>query len=328
MWIIPSNHPLYSQHASDLAASKEDWKSLLQHYGETVIQTEKEDKETGEITMVDTVVSLLPLMWTSKPSSASTWLSRWNKVWWIRHLSGQILKPSRQRSFTEKYTASLADIPVSHSQLQGKDLEKRIPDTSGPITIQSSYQQLDLFSASLKTSPTTSTLDTKQLNPIWKHTVTRLRKEYSQRKKSAHLTGGNAYLSLLWTTPVASDLNRSTKYAQGGTALSMQVKQWATPRAGKTTDEDLESWMKRKESGDVATMPLTLQVKQWPKPGANEDSYRLKGNSQQSNSLGGLLRREAINTPGKSREQLNPAWVAQLMGTTLEQTFFGCMVMQ
>ena len=37
---------------------------------------------------------------------------------------------------------------------------------------------------------------------------------------------------------------------------------------------------------------------------------------------------KVISTNGKSREQLNPAWVAQLMGTTLEMTFFGCMEME
>jgi hypothetical protein len=41
---------------------------------------------------------------------------------------------------------------------------------------------------------------------------------------------------------------------------------WATPRAGKTTDENLENWQKRKDKGDVATMPLTAQVKAWATP--------------------------------------------------------------
>jgi hypothetical protein len=36
---------------------------------------------------------------------------------------------------------------------------------------------------------------------------------------------------------------------------------WATPRSGKTTDENPETWAKRNEKGDVSTMPLTAQVK-------------------------------------------------------------------
>jgi hypothetical protein len=40
-------------------------------------------------------------------------------------------------------------------------------------------------------------------------------------------------------------------------------KQWATPRSGKTTDENPETWALRQAKGDVATMPLTAQVKAW-----------------------------------------------------------------
>lgn len=34
------------------------------------------------------------------------------------------------------------------------------------------------------------------------------------------------------------------------------------------------------------------------------------------------------NTNGKNREKLNPAWVAQFMGTTLEKIFFVPLVTQ
>jgi hypothetical protein len=56
------------------------------------------------------------------------------------------------------------------------------------------------------------------------------------------------------------------------------TKSWATPRAGKTTDENPETWALRQAKGDVATMPLTAQVK--------------------------------VNATGK----LNPRWVETLMG--------------
>ncbi len=51
----------------------------------------------------------------------------------------------------------------------------------------------------------------------------------------------------------------------------------------------------------------------WPIPGANEDSYRLNGNSQQSNSLGAIARREAL-AEGRPSGQLSPRWVEWLMG--------------
>jgi hypothetical protein len=58
----------------------------------------------------------------------------------------------------------------------------------------------------------------------------------------------------------------------------------------------------------------------WPTPGANEDSYRLGGNSQQSKSLGSIARREALAESPESGGQLNPPWVEWLMGWPLGWT--------
>jgi hypothetical protein len=95
MWIIPSNHPLYSAFAPAVVCSKEDLNELS---------------------------DLLPsrLMWRSKPFAYTTWLLRWNRVWWVQHLFGRTLKPSHHQLFTEKYTASLADIPASLLASPGK----------------------------------------------------------------------------------------------------------------------------------------------------------------------------------------------------------------
>jgi hypothetical protein len=41
---------------------------------------------------------------------------------------------------------------------------------------------------------------------------------------------------------------------------------WPTPRAGKTSSENPETWKKRQEKGDVATPPLGMAVKMWPTP--------------------------------------------------------------
>jgi hypothetical protein len=41
-----------------------------------------------------------------------------------------------------------------------------------------------------------------------------------------------------------------------------------TPRHGKTTSENLETWEKRRDAGKVATMPLALAVRMLPTPNA------------------------------------------------------------
>jgi len=45
---------------------------------------------------------------------------------------------------------------------------------------------------------------------------------------------------------------------------------WPTPRAGKTTDEEEESWRARYEDGKVNTPPLGLAVQMWPTPVARD----------------------------------------------------------
>ena len=103
-----------------------------------------------------------------------------------------------------------------------------------------------------------------------------------------------------------------------------EQKQWATPRSGKTTDENPETWAKRQAQGDVATMPLTAQVKQWATP----SNSMTAGKSEQMNCragregyghVGNHLLRQTGNT-GK----LNPRWVETLMGLPVGWTMPSC----
>jgi hypothetical protein len=93
-----------------------------------------------------------------------------------------------------------------------------------------------------------------------------------------------------WRTPtVAEEKNQNTStqiYLQN--QVGATPKQWATPRSGKTTDENPETWALRQAKGDVATMPLTAQVKN--------------------------------HTNGK----LNPRWVETLMGLPVGWTMPSC----
>jgi hypothetical protein len=69
-----------------------------------------------------------------------------------------------------------------------------------------------------------------------------------------------------WMTPRACEAqNPPMGVDKRHHGLTHQVtKQWATPRSGKTTDENPETWALRQAKGDVATMPLGAQVKMWP----------------------------------------------------------------
>jgi hypothetical protein len=89
------------------------------------------------------------------------------------------------------------------------------------------------------------------------------------------------------------------------------TKSWATPRSGKTTDENPETWALRQAKGDVATMPLTAQVKCWPTICAGD--YRTPPtNSGISGQT--IMPSSEHALPKAAGGKLNPRWVETLMG--------------
>ena len=177
MWILPKKYQMSCRYAQDTVASKED----LSLPGLSIESS---------------------LMWKSRPSQLPTWLRRWNKGGWFRHLSGRILKPCQWTAFETELTLSLGDTRVSPSQQQGSEQVKTTPDTSGRGS-DSMWTQLDLLAASSRTSRDTSVSDSERSLATWKALVTQRRGEYSARLKSARLIKESESTS--WPTPTARD---------------------------------------------------------------------------------------------------------------------------
>jgi DNA (cytosine-5)-methyltransferase 1 len=141
-----------------------------------------------------------------------------------------------------------------------------------------------------------------------------------------------------------------------GTTLGGAVRNWPTPRAGKTTSEDPETWAKRQRAGKVATPPLGMAVKIWPTAssrdwkdtpgmameGTNPDGSKRARNDQLARRVyqeetfptptsrdhksgrGKQPRQYSELTPAIERSEptgrLNPTWVEWLMGFPLGWT--------
>lgn len=189
MWILPKTHQLFSPFALDMVASKED------------LTLQELNIESS-------------LMWRSKPSPVQTWLRRWKREKWFRHLCGRILKPSQHKSFETELTLLLEDIPVNRLAQRESDLERMTPDISGPSS-ESICEQFDLLDVSLKTSRGTSASDFKKSSKTWKALVTLRRGEYLARLKSERLTRENE--STLWPTPTAAQGGGDRTGARKGT---------------------------------------------------------------------------------------------------------------
>jgi len=117
----------------------------------------------------------------------------------------------------------------------------------------------------------------------------------------------------LWLgTPRATQAIRSERFGKGQTPSPEEfVQQWPTPRAGKTTDENEETWMKRYNEGKVSTPPLTLAVKMWPTPTVQD---------AKNNGAPSQMERNTKPLNAEVGGSLNPTWVEWLMGWPLGWT--------
>jgi hypothetical protein len=153
-----------------------------------------------------------------------------------------------------------------------------------------------------------------------------------------------------WLTPKTGDgqptIHHPERKDGGQPNLAWQMEkqemtspqQWATPRSGKTTEENQEMWQARQEKGDVATMPLTLQVKvDWRTPQAQEAGAKVEtlftkdglpakpGQRAYRKTPKGemVLQSQTINqqvemgVEKSKKSRLSPRWVETLMGLPL-----------
>jgi hypothetical protein len=116
----------------------------------------------------------------------------------------------------------------------------------------------------------------------------------------------------MWPTITAHtpDMESNGPNGHQGTYLAGAVKQWATPRSGKTTDENPETWALRQAKGDVATMPLTAQVKCWGTPTARDHKSGRGNEEREYKELTPMVERTQAG-------KLNQNWVCCLMGVPM-----------
>jgi hypothetical protein len=269
MWILPKNYPLSSHFAQDMVASKED----LTLQGLNIEQS---------------------LMSKSKPTRLRIWQTRWKQGSFYPHLFGRILKPCQYSLFETKLTSLLAVIRVSHLAQQDSEKEQMIQDTCG-LTLGDTLNQLDLFSASLKTSKDISALDSEKSSATWKALVTSARGEYSVRVKLALLTKEKESTS--WLTPVVQDSKHSgtNPGPNGQRGLLVNQVNWPTPS--------------------------TRDYK-----GANGYETTLAKIADGKRAQMGQLP-NAVMIANKGTGHLNPDWVEWLMGVPTGWTELGCWEM-
>ena len=110
-----------------------------------------------------------------------------------------------------------------------------------------------------------------------------------------------------WPTPTSTERSGTNPNTGKGEGLSKTAKMYPTPRAGKTTDEDEESWLARHADGKVATPPLALAAKLWATP--RVDDSKNNGSASQQERHGPALNvqiKQMLPTPSSGGESGGP----------------------
>ena len=214
-----------------------------------------------------------------KRSPASTWRRLWKRAAWLKRLCGRICEPSMAVLGVESWIASLRATRASRSVSPANVVDKTIRDTFGPTSIES-LAKLNHQSYFSKTCPATSASDLQRSPQTLKAWVTRLRRDCSQRRKSAQATSESGCSSSLWRSPTSQqpgvDVNKLvTKSGNAATAvnqrlylnglhrtvgLPQQAKLWQTIKA---SDGEKGGPNQRDGKGNPY---LPMQAALWPTP--------------------------------------------------------------
>ena len=210
-------------------------------------------------------------MWKSKFLQQRSWQNVWKRDTSIKLLSGLTSKPSTLNHGVEKWISSLGDSHVNPFRLQDTNEEKMTRETYG-LTQPDLFGGLGHQSSFLKMCQESSNTISVKSDPNFERWVTRLRKDYSQRLKQAHLTNDNGFSS--WPTVRASDdeggIPSNVELSNGsfsrtnadgvrwGVKLKDAASNWTTPLADDTGT--------RKNKFAQGGSALSYQANNWPTP--------------------------------------------------------------
>jgi len=205
----------------------------------------------------------------SRLSPLRTWLQKWKRDSWTQHLFGRILKPSLGKAFETEWTSLLAAIPVSLSAQQESEPGKTTQDTCG-LGLQMELLQCDQNYVSLKTSKDISRWGCPTLLKTWQEWVIERRGAYSARLNAVRRTSASE--CSLWPT---------IRTSEGG---------------GPNDGQNRISPTGQRFGISLASKVAFLE-KNWATVSANEDSYRIGGDSQASKCLSAMARRGEMSGP-------------------------------
>ena len=123
----------------------------------------------------------------------------------------------------------------------------------------------------------------------------------------------------MWPTPTSTERSGTNPHTGKGEGLSKTARMFPTPRAGKTTDEDEESWLARHNDGKVATPPLALAARMLPTPkgtdwkGSGTSQKAIDREAEHFNLWGVVSKLNQIPTPSSGGDSGGPHGIRGVM---------------
>lgn len=236
---------------------------------------------TTELTSPSAERCALSCSWRGKPSVSRIWQRRWNKVVWLRRLSGLTCEPSAAQSAALSWAARLADegsacssaeSHASHTACPGSAVGRAMNATWWPLSwtrLASTCPRSRLSRTSQASLPGMEEADSPGFAMDWAAWVTGLRQDYSARLRWAQATGDNGSSCSAWQTPDAGVMGTRR---QGATLAERQTREpeallrtqaatWPTPRGEERS---------QKNSAD-AGVSTSKAAETWPTPSATDD---------------------------------------------------------
>ena len=244
--------------------------------------------------------------WRGKHSQSQTWSGRLKKVKWMQHLSGRMLRLSREleQNFVGKWISSLPDTPARASLMRGNGEVKMMNATFGHTSAVQS-ELFNLEDSSSKMSRGIYRLDSTPFYQTWLQMVTIARGEYSVRQKLGQHTRESAYL--YWRTITAQEPGHKVtsdpwhrvydgKGMHKSIGLTQQVN-WMTPEAENQTGYQ--------KAGERIYPRLGTQVqKQWGTPNTLDHMGSRSPEAMKKQAVNG--ERKNRTGPMNLREQIDP----------------------
>ena len=249
-----------------------------------------------------------------KPMPPRLWSRAWQRVPWMRRLSGTTCTPSMADAGVAMFRSSLPASPVSRGVPPAAALDSTMSAGSGlSLASSASFAKWSPSSSGWKTSlPLFPEADWPPCSAIWPTSGSMRNGIVCAQPTSAPRTDGNA--SLFWPTAVVQDAGSAARHTtttgvmHGGTYLTDAIRQWPTPIARDWKDGIANTDRFGKTGGGGGE--FAKQAMAWPTPTA--EPY---GSSQNGiNGIGGANERPSANTP--SLERMSRSFLPHLATST------------